>query len=145
MLAIAIDNDGRYGKLLEKTYRTDAIPYNEIIVEIDKDQEILRNTSSISWNVRGNNADGYRYIFRPTSGNLWQETLEQSVTTAQETMFMDPGLYYIEKTKDNSVTLSGLVKGTEYILIVTAVQDSGKGLADPSSKGSVADSWIFTY
>lgn len=145
LLSIAVDSRGRYGELYEETFETESIPYNGLTVEIDKDIEKLRNSSVVCWSANGGNADGYRYIFRETSGNLWTSTLGQSVTTAQETMFMNPGLYYIEKTTESSVTLSGLAKGTEYILIVTAVQDSGKGLADPSSKGSIADSWIFTY
>lgn len=145
LLSIAVDSNGRYGDLYEETFETESIPYNGLTVLIEKDIERLRNSSLVSWNTDGGTADGYRYIFRETSGNLWKSTLEQSVTTAQEKMFMDPGLYYIEKTTENSITLSGLAKGTEYILIVTAVQDSGKGLADPSSKGSIADSWIFTY
>ena len=91
----------------------------------------------VSWNVNGGEASGFRYIIRPTDSYLWTSTLQGSVLRAQETMYLSPNLYYIEKTTDSYAPLNNLTKGSEYILIVTAVDENGAS--------SVADSWTFIY
>ena len=52
-------------------------------------------------------------------------------------MYLSPDLYYIEKTTNSYAPLNNLTKGSEYILIVTAVDENGAS--------SVADSWTFVY
>ena len=56
---------------------------------------------------------------------------------AQETMYLSPGLYYITSLEGTSAKISNLTEGTEYIMIVVAV--------DADGNISVADSWTFTY
>lgn len=136
-LSIAVDRNGKYGPLFEEVYTTESIPYNSMTVTIDKDIDELRSTSTVKWSVSGGEASEYRYIFRGTDGNLWKNTLEGSVQTAQEIMFMSPDIYYISKTKESQAVLSGLTSGKEYVIVVTA--------ADENGNGSIADSWIFTY
>lgn len=136
-LSIAIDSKGQYGPLYEQILSTEALPYNNLIVKIDKNLAELQKTSTVKWTVTGGKAHEYRYIFRESDGHLWQNTLERSVITAQEMMFMQPDIYYISKTKESQAVLSGLTSGKEYVIVVTA--------ADENGNGSIADSWIFTY
>lgn len=136
LIALAIDISGRYGPLFKEVFKTKAIPYNTTAVDIIEDIAALKESSSISWNVSGDTVSGYRYIFRETNSYLWQNTLGASVLKAQETMFLDPGLYYINTVSTPSVKLA-TDPGKEYIIIVTAVDEDGNI--------SVADSWTFEY
>ena len=52
-------------------------------------------------------------------------------------MYLSPELYYIEKTSGSYAPLNNLVRGTEYMLVVTAV--------DQNDASSIADSWTFVY
>ena len=76
-------------------------------------------------------------LFALGDSHLWSSVLEGSLLKAQETMFLDPGLYYITTVTQGSAIFSGLEPGTEYILIVVAVDQEGFS--------SVADSWKFIY
>lgn len=138
LLATAIDRAGRYGPLLTEVFATDPLPYNNSLqVKIDKDLEALRSTSEVSWSTTGGEAVEYRYLFKNTDGYLWSNTLEKSVEYAQEMMYISPGLYYITSTVSPTATLSSLNPGTEYILVVVAV--------DADGNISKSDSWRFTY
>ena len=136
-MAIAIDRSGKYGPLLAEYMETLPLPYNELNVTIDKDLTALKENSTASWSVSGGTAAYYRYICRETSSYLWSNTLGASVIAAQEKMFLEPGLYYIDRSEEPSARLANLVSGKEYILVVAAVDGAGVS--------SAADSWIFTY
>ena len=137
LLAIAIDRQGRYGPLLIEEFETVPIPYNSLNVSINKDIAALRSSSSINWSVSNGEAVQYRYLFRETGSHLWQNVLDTSAEVAQETMYLNPGMYYINSTTEASATVSGLTSGTEYVIVVVAVDSEGNT--------SVADSWTFTY
>lgn len=137
LIAVAIDRNGKYGPLLTEHFETDHIPYNDLEVSIDKDLAAFRNTSTINWSSSGGDVVQYRYILKETGSHLWQNVFEQSVEMAQETMYLSPGLYYITSLEGTSAKISNLTEGTEYIMIVVAV--------DADGNISVADSWTFTY
>lgn len=137
LVALAIDRSGKYGPLFMEEFYTQPIPYNSIKVSIDKNLESLRESSAISWTADSDEVTEYRYILRDTENHLWQNTLEASVQTAQEKMYLDPGLYYITHTETPQASVSGLTSGKEYIIIVVA--------ADSEGNISLADSWTFTY
>lgn len=137
LVALAIDRSGKYGPLFMEEFYTQPIPYNSIKVSIDKNLESLRESSAISWTADSDEVTEYRYILRDTENHLWQNTLEASVQTAQEKMYLDPGLYYITHTENPQADVSGLTSGKEYIIIVVA--------ADSEGNISLADSWTFTY
>lgn len=139
-LAIAIDRQGRYGPLLVEEYQTIPIEYNDLIVEIEKDIDKLKeNNGVLNWTVSGGEAAGYRYFFRRTDNNYWTNTFQYDYTMIQEKMVMSPGVFYINKTNDSFATLKepSLEEGVEYVFVVLAVA------ADQSC--SEADHWIFTY
>lgn len=137
LIALAIDRAGKYGPLFMEEFYTQPIPYNSIKVSIDKDPESLRKSSVITWTADSDDVTEYRYILRDTENHLWKNTLEASVQTAQEKMYLDPGLYYITHTENPQADVSGLTSGKEYIIIVVA--------ADSEGNISLADSWTFTY
>lgn len=137
LVALAIDSGGRYGPLFSERFQTDPIPYNSIKVNIDKDPAKVQKDLSITWTASEGDIVEYRYILRDTANYLWQNTLEGSVVTAQEKMYLDPGLYYISHTIAPEAPLIDLISGKEYIIVVVA--------ADSEGNISVADSWEFTY
>lgn len=137
LIALAIDRAGKYGPLFMEEFYTQPIPYNSIKVSIDKDPESLRKSSVITWTADSDDVTEYRYILRDTENHLWKNTLEASVQTAQEKMYLDPGLYYITHTETPQASVPGLTSGKEYIIIVVA--------ADSEGNISLADSWTFTY
>lgn len=132
-LALSIDESGKYGKLFEQKITTQQLDYNDLVVSINKSRSSL---PSVNWSVSGGTAKEYVYILTESDSYLWTNKMESSVRTAQETIFLNPLLYYMTKTTSNSVELS-LVKGNEYVFVLVAM--------DAEGKGSIADSWIFTY
>lgn len=139
-IAVAIDNSGRYGPLYTEPFQTISIDYNSLVVEIDKDLDKLKeNGGVVNWSVSGGEAASYRYFYKKTDNVYWTSTFDYDYTMVQEKMVMDPGLFYIEKTKDNSATLKdpALEEGVEYVFVVLAVAADGTC--------SEADHWIFTY
>lgn len=136
IIAIAVDYSGRYGHLFQREFTTEAIPFSDMTVSINKDPEALKNDSQINWETAGGNATEYRYIFTPTDRYLWTDTLESSVRKAGEIMYLSPGLYYINKTADSFANVT-IESGKEHIFILLA--------ADSDGNCSVTDHWIFTY
>lgn len=136
LLAVAIDKNGRYGPLLEEMLQTEPIPYNNLKVEIDKDIEALRSSSTINWSVTGGEAVKYRVFFNNTGSHYWNNVFNSTVEMVQEKMYLDSSLFYI-KHLDVPYYKPALTAGTEYIMIVTAV--------DAEGNISVADSWTFIF
>lgn len=136
LLAIPVDYSGRYGKLFKMEFTTEQIPYNDMQVTIAEDMETLRNEQKISWETTGGTAVEYRYIFTATDRHLWTGTLESSVRKAGETMYLNPGLYYISKTTDTSALVT-MENGKEYIFVILAVDNAGNC--------STASHWKFIY
>ena len=137
VVILPVNAMGVYGKLFTETFRTKAVPYSSYSVTIDEAVVSENGQDYIKWNVSEGKPSGFRYIIRATDNHLWTNTLQGSVLRAQETMYLSPELYYIEKTTDSRAPLNNLTKGSEYILIVTAVDENGAS--------SVADSWTFIY
>lgn len=137
LLSIAIDKSGKYGPLLVEMFETEPIPYNGIKVSIDKDIEAARNTETLTWSTTGGEVVGYRYFLQSTSSYRWINTFLTDVSYVQETLYLDPGLYYLNSGTTPSASTKGFTKGTEYILVVCA--------ADAEGNISKADSWTFTY
>ena len=137
VVILPVNLTGVYGKVFTLPVRTKAIPYSSLSVEIEEKVVTENGQECIKWNVNGGEASGFRYIIRPTDSYLWTSTLQGSVLRAQETMYLSPELYYIEKTTDNYAPLKNLSRGTEYMLVLTAVDGEGAS--------SVADSWTFVY
>lgn len=137
LLATAIDRNGKYGPLLEERIQTDPIPYNSLKVQINKDIDDLRSTSTIKWNVTNGEAAGYIIFFRETSNYYWTEVFNCSVEIVQEKMYLDSGLFYFNHTAVPSIQPGVLDTGHEYIAVVAAIDSSGNI--------SQSDSWVFTY
>ena len=136
LIAIAVDKMGKYGELFTQEITTVPIPYNDSEIVIEKDLEALRNDQTIRWNITGGSAAEYRYIITPTDKYLWTGTLESSVKKSAETLFLDPGLYYITRTTDASAKVS-MENGKEYVFVILAVDETGSS--------SAAANWFFTY
>lgn len=136
LIALAVDKMGNYGDLFRLEISTVPIPRNSSEIVIEKDVEALRNDQTIRWSIVGGSAVEYRYIITPTDRHLWTGTLEASVKKASETLFLDPGLYYISRTSDTSAKVS-MENGKEYVFVILAVDETGSS--------STAADWFFTY
>ena len=137
LAALAVDRTGKYGPLFRQEFTTVSIPYNDITVGIDQDHDSLKSDQTLRWSVsEGDDVVEYRYIFTETDRHLWTGTLGASVKKAGETMFLDPGLYYISRTTDTSAKVS-MENGKEYIFVILAVDTAG----NPSA----ASYWKFIY
>lgn len=137
LVALAIDRAGKYGPLFTEEFVTEHIRYSPLKVTIEKDIDKVRNSSVITWTASEGAPAEYRYIFKGTDSYLWNNTLEGSVLTAQERMYLDSGLYYINHTSEPEAIVNDLTSGQEYIIVVVA--------ADADGNVSEADSWTFTY
>lgn len=136
LIAIAVDRSGRYGPLFMQEYSTVPIPYNDIKVSIDEDLSALKEDQTIRWAASADDVTEYRYIFTSTDRYLWTSTLSESVKKAGETMFLNPGLYYITKTDSTEARLE-MENGKEYIFVILAVDNAGNC--------SAASHWKFIY
>ena len=133
---MAVDKNGRYGPLFKEEYETRSIDYNDLNVSIVQDIEALRKDQTIRWSTENGPATGYQYIMTATDRHLWTGTLESSVKKAEETMVLDPGLYYITKTDSTEARLE-MENGKEYIFVILAVDNAGNC--------STASHWKFIY
>lgn len=136
LVALAVDRRGKYGSLFRQEFTTVAIPYNDMTVEIDRNLNALKSDQTLRWSVSGGDVAEYRYIFTETERHLWTGTLESSVKKAGETMYLDPGLYYITKTTDPYAEVS-MENGKEYIFVLLAVDTDGRP--------SAVSHWKFIY
>lgn len=137
LVALAVDRKGKYGSLFRQEFTTVAIPYNDMAVEIDQNPDALKSDQTLRWSVSGGgDVAEYRYIFTETDRHLWTGTLESSVKKAGETMYLDPGIYYISKTTDTYANVS-MENGKEYMFVILAVDTDGRP--------SPVSHWKFVY
>lgn len=137
LVALAVDKKGKYGPLFRQEFTTVAIPYNDTTVEINQDHDALKSDQTLRWSVSGGgDVAEYRYIFTETDRHLWTGTLESSVKKAGETMYLDPGIYYISKTTDTYAKVS-MENGKEYMFVILAVDTDGRP--------SPVSHWKFVY
>ena len=137
LVALAVDRKGKYGSLFRQEFTTVAIPYNDMALEINQDHNALKSDQTLRWSVSGGgDVAEYRYIFTESDRHLWTGTLESSVKKAGETMYLDPGIYYISKTTDTSVKVS-MENGKEYMFVILAVDTDGRP--------SPVSHWKFVY
>ncbi len=135
VMALAIDGEGKYGSLFYKAYKTEKLPFNDMVITIDDAAvQVSEQEASFSWSVSGGRASSYIYFVGRTAYTMWNTTLGGSVESAQGYISLHPDEF--ETTSGTSLKLTGLKPGAEYIFLVMAVDREGMY--------SVADSYTFT-
>lgn len=137
LMALAVDAEGRYGKIFYSLYRTEKLPFNEMIVTINEQSAVVtENSLEVSWSVEGGSAVGYLCFLGRTEYTYWNSILGGTVESAQAYMSLNPEEEGLITSKTASLTNNELRPGAEYILLVMALDGEGYY--------SMADSYTFT-
>ncbi len=122
VMALAVDGEGKYGSVYYKVYKTEKLPFNNMVVTIDEaSAQISDNSAKISWSVEGGKAKNYLYFIGRTDYTTWNTTLGASVEMAQGYMSLHPEEFVT--VTSSSVNLTDLKSGAEYIFLVMALDD----------------------
>ena len=125
LFAVAVDADGKYGKVYKENYSTKAFVYNDLTPALElKDQKI--DNTRVAVTCEG--AVKYAYIYIQTNSDEWNKTYEGSLEKVGQFMIEKAGDSRICDTSDEKyalvdghICLANLTMGAEYILIVMAV------------------------
>lgn len=136
-MAIAVDGEGKYGSLFYQAYKTEKLPFNDMVVAIDESSVVVTSDQvTFSWAVESGSPKSYLCYFGRTDYTYWNEILGGSVATAQVYMSLNDNDPVLTTTTKTSHTFGNLKSGAEYIFLVMALDSKGVY--------SLADSYTFT-
>ncbi|MBQ8169470.1 MAG: hypothetical protein IJZ98_01870 [Bacteroidales bacterium] len=128
LIALAIDDQGRYGDLLTKNLSTSVPEFNEEF-QIRLGVKYEEKTAFIS--VDGSSSDVvYYYFVGKTSSSLWKRHLGGTRESAEEFMVLNLDSYMLKNTEDvpmvdGCVVYDNLEMGEEHVAVVMAVDQDG--------------------
>lgn len=136
LLALAIDQEGCYGEVLEQKYTTLPAPKN-FTLTIDQEALVISETSAtISWTLTDGEAAKVVYYCAPADEPFWLNNLGESVETAVEYMIINPTNKNFKSTTQSYVELTGLTEGKRYTFVAVAF--------DADENPSKGDGFYFT-
>lgn len=136
LVAMAIDQEGRYGEILEQKYTTLPEP-KQFTLEIDEENSTFDETQgTIRWNILDGEAVKTVYYVALADDNFWLTTLGESFDRAIEYIMVNPTNSHFESTTQNYVELSDLVEGRRYLFVAVAF--------DADDNPSLGDGFYFT-
>lgn len=130
LLAVAVDAQGRYGTLLEETYKTSVPVFNEdIVISLSVTNE--KKEAEVKVSSVGDDVARYFYFSANTSASSWTRMLGGSRVTAEEYMAVNHDSYIISNTDDTPfvdgcILLKDLEIGAEYVVVVMAQGNDGR-------------------
>ena len=130
LLAVAVDAQGRYGTLLEETYKTSVPVFNEdIVISLSVTNE--KKEAEVKVSSVGADVARYFYFSAKTSASSWTRMLGGSRVTAEEYMAVNHDSYIISNTDDTPfvdgcILLKDLEIGAEYVVVVMAQGYDGR-------------------
>lgn len=130
LLAVAVDAQGRYGALLEETYKTSVPVFNEdIVISLSVTNE--KKEAEVKVSSVGDDVARYFYFSAKTSASSWTRMLGGSRVTAEEYMAVNHDSYIISNTDDTPfvdgcILLKDLEIGVEYVVVVMAQGYDGR-------------------
>ena len=130
LLAVAVDAQGRYGTLLEETYKTSVPVFNEdIVISLSVTNE--KKEAEVKVSSVGDDVARYFYFSAKTSASSWTRMLGGSRVTAEEYMAVNHDSYIISNTDDTPfvdgcILLKDLEIGAEYVVVVMAQGNDGR-------------------
>lgn len=135
LVAVAVDEAGKYGKIFTKDFTTKSITYNNSlnITLSQPDSPSIVDTRSM---VTCDGAVSYRYICTPVGGSDWKKLYGGKPEKAAEYMIINPTgkgvcsttdeLYALEQDADgnNYIVVKGLTE-VEHVLVAIAIDADG--------------------
>lgn len=129
LLALAVDAQGRYGKLVRESYNVDIPIFNdEISISIDVSQE--GKTAYVKLDSEGADVVRYHYYVGKTSGSVWTRLMGGTREGAEEYMAVNSDYYLIGNTDeeplaDGCIVVNDLEIDSEYVAVVMAIDSDG--------------------
>ena len=134
LFAVAVDANGKYGKVPCEEYTTKAFEYNNLSLQMKLVDYKIDNTRVA---VECAGAEKFVYIFTQTSSQEWTDVYGGSKKKAGEFMIANAGDSRICDTSnekyalvDGHITITNLDMGVEYVIVVMAVDAEG-GYSQP--------------
>ena len=130
LLAVASDNEGKYGNVLTMECSTTVITYNELEVELNL---LLNNPEDVRFSVKCEEAVDFIYWVGAVSDNTWKSSnyLGGSVESAQAWMYQNSTHTRLTSVMnkypvvDGVITLNDLAYSTDHIIVVMAKAEDG--------------------
>lgn len=129
LLALAVDEDGRYGAILNKSYTT-AVPVFNDDIFIDLDVTYEGKAGKVKVTASGADIAGYYYFHGKTSSSSWTRILGGTRESAEEYLAVNNDNYIISNTQDKPfvdghIEMSGLEMDVEHVVVVMAYDVNG--------------------
>lgn len=137
LMALAIDQEGRYGEIFEQMYTTLPEPKTFTLILDEELCSYTETSASIQWTIEDGEAVETIYYMAPADDNFWVSTLGESFDRAIEYIQIYPTHKNFNKvTNQTSVELTGLTEGRRYVFVAVAF--------DADGNPSVGDGIFFT-
>ena len=137
LMALAIDQEGRYGEIFEQMYTTLPEPKTFTLILDEELCSYTETSASIQWTIEDGEAVETVYYMAPADDNFWLSTLGESFDRAIEYIQIYPTHKNFNKvTNQTSVELTGLTEGRRYVFVAVAF--------DADGNPSVGDGIFFT-
>lgn len=124
--AVAVDEDGKYGKPFQQEFKTKAIEYNRLSLSLELVDYKIDNTR-VKVNCDG--ASSYCYVMCKTADEkLWVNRYGGTAKKAGEYMikhYDESDVVKVSTLEDGHLVFAGLEMGVEYVLVVAAVDANG--------------------
>lgn len=130
LLALAVDENGRYGAILNKSYTT-AVPVFNDNIAIDLNVTYEGKTAKVKVTSSGADIAGYYYFHGKTSTSSWTRILGGTRESAEEYLAVNNDNYIISNTKDKpfvngNIEMTGLEMDVEHVVVVMAYDVNGR-------------------
>ena len=129
LIAIAVDSQGRYGKVLQHDIATSVIRFNNnVTISLEIRNEF--KTLYVRPEVSGDDVEFFYYYIGTASGSVWNRVLGGTRESAEKYMAVEKNSYLIQNTEDTPM-IDGQLKfddvtlGEEYVVAVMALTSDG--------------------
>ena len=129
VFAVAVDANGKYGKVTRETYTTKDFEYNNLTLSCELIDYKIDNTS-VALTCEG--AEKFVYVYAQTKSDDWTKIYGGNKDKAGEYMIANAGNSRIKEVTEGKIALAGLDMGVEYVIVVMAVDAEG-GYSKPQA------------
>lgn len=120
LLALAIDNEGRYGEIFEQKYTTLPEPKTFTLTISEELCSYTETSAEIHWTIEDGEAAKVVYYLAPADDNFWLSNLGESFDRAIEYIQINPAHANFKSTTGNSIEFTNLKEGTRYVFVAVA-------------------------
>ena len=130
LMAVAVDKDGKYGKIFSQEYTTKAIEYNNLTPALEVVGDPSITLAELKATCEG--AEGFAYVYAESDGSKWK-SMGGTLAKAGEYLVMNAQSSRVYRAeKDGVIKISGLTPDVKYVAVVAAVDADGL-LSEPVS------------